>query len=201
MNLFLIIIVSYLLGSIPFSHIFPKLKGKDVSKDGTRNVGATNALVVAGPLFGALALVGDIGKGYLSIYLAQQYVGLPWAVALAGVAAIAGHDFSMFLRFKGGKGVATTGGALLAIDPIFAIIVLLLWILVILVTRYFILSTLIILGGLPIMILVVGKGIEYIIFGLLAFLLALYTHRDDIKRLIAGKELNTSQALRHHLGS
>ncbi len=199
MNLLLITIVSYLLGSIPFSHIFPKLRGKDVRKGGTKNIGATNVLVVAGPLFGALALIGDIGKGFLAVYLAQKYLLVPWGIALAGIAAILGHDFSIFLKFKGGKGVATTGGALLALDPVFAIIALLLWILVIIVSRYFILSTLIILGGVPVMMLVLGKRIEYITFGILAFLIALYTHREDIRRIISGKELNTSESIKHYL--
>lgn len=199
MNLFLLILLSYLIGSIPFSHIFPKLKGKDVREAGTKNVGATNALVVAGPIFGALALIGDIGKGYLCVYLAGQYIGTPWAMALAGLAAVAGHDFSIFLKFKGGKGVATTGGVLFAIDPFFTIIVILLWILLIIVTRYFILSTLIIIGSIPVMMFVVGKRYEFITFGVLAFALALYTHRNDIIRLVSGREIKTSQAVKKYL--
>jgi len=199
MNVLLLIVVSYLLGSIPFSHIFPRLKGKDVQKGGTKNIGATNVLVVAGPLMGALALIGDIGKGFLAVYLAQRYFIDPWVVVFAGLAAIAGHDFSLFLKFKGGKGVATTGGVLLALDPIFAIIVLLIWILLIVVTRYFIPSTLIIFGCVPVMLWVLGKRAEYVIFALLAFVLALYTHRADIKRLFAGKELNTQEAMGHYL--
>ncbi|MEA3493969.1 MAG: glycerol-3-phosphate 1-O-acyltransferase PlsY [Candidatus Margulisiibacteriota bacterium] len=199
MDLFLFILLSYLIGSIPFSHIFPKLKGKDVREAGTKNVGATNALVVAGPIFGALALIGDVGKGYLCAYLAGQYLGTPWAMTLAGLAAIAGHVFSIFLRFRGGKGIATMGGVLLAIDPFFAIIALSLWILLIVVTRYFILSTLIISGSIPIMMFVVGKRHEFIIFGVLAFALVLYTHRDDIMRLVSGRELKTSQAMKKYL--
>ncbi len=73
MNIFLSIFLSYLLGSIPFSHIFPKLKGKDVSKAGTKNIGATNALVVAGPVIGFLSWLGDVGKGFLVVYLAQRF--------------------------------------------------------------------------------------------------------------------------------
>jgi glycerol-3-phosphate acyltransferase PlsY len=199
MNLFLVIVISYLLGSIPFSHIFPRIKGKDVRKGGTRNVGATNALVVAGPLFGALALAGDIGKGYLAAWLALQYVGTPWALVLAGIAAVIGHDFSVFLKFKGGKGIATTGGVFLAIDPVFSVFLLLIWILIILATRYFILSTMIAIAGVPVMYFVLGKRTEYITFAVLALLLALYTHRDDIIRFVTGKELKTSQAMKKYL--
>ena len=200
-QILLFVVLSYFLGSIPFSHIFPKLKGHEVSEKGTKNIGATNALVVAGPLMGAMALIGDIGKGFLAVYLAQKFVVLPWGVALAGAAAVLGHDFSLFLKFKGGKGVATTGGALLAIDPVFAVIILLFWILLIIVSRYFIPSTLIILGSIPFMMWIIGKRFEYIVFGILVFALALYTHREDIKRFLSGRELKTSEALKRYMKS
>ena len=201
MNFILIILVSYLMGSIPFSQIFPRIIGKDASKSGTKNVGATNALVVAGPLIGVLALIGDIGKGYLAVYLAQKYQLHSWGVIFAGLAAVIGHDFSIFLKFKGGKGVATTGGALMAFDLVFAMIMLLFLILLITVTRYFILSSLIVLAAIPVLLFALGKSAEYITFAVMALILALYTHREDIKRLISGKELNTSEALKRYLGS
>ncbi|MFC1637667.1 glycerol-3-phosphate acyltransferase, partial [Candidatus Margulisiibacteriota bacterium] len=157
MEIFLIILGSYLLGSIPFSHLFPKIKGHDVRKKGTMNIGATNALVVAGPVLGALALAGDIAKGYLAVSLAVYYSPLPWVAAAAGLAAMLGHCFSIFLKFKGGKGIATMGGALLAFDLVFGIFVVLFWILLILVTRYFILSTLIMAALIPLMMWVLNK--------------------------------------------
>jgi len=200
MQAFLVIIGSYLLGSIPFSHIFPKLKGEDVSQKGTKNIGATNALVVAGPIIGALALIGDLAKGYLAVSIAKYYFVNPWIVVLAGLAAIIGHDFSIFLKFKGGKGIATTGGCLLAIAPVFALIVILLWGALILITRYFIPSTLLILGTLPITTWAVGKRLEYIVFAVGVFLLALFTHRNDVKRLLAGQELRTGDAVKHYMG-
>ncbi|MBU0671911.1 MAG: glycerol-3-phosphate 1-O-acyltransferase PlsY [Candidatus Margulisbacteria bacterium] len=199
MKFVIIILFAYLLGSIPFSHIFPKIKGKDVSQAGTKNIGATNVLVVAGPLMGGLALAGDIGKGYLAVMLTAYFFQSPWLPVLAGLAAIAGHDFSVFLKFKGGKGLATTGGALLALNLLFGILALLFWILLILISRYFIASTLIILGCVPVAMWVMGMKIEYIVFGLLAFGLALYTHREDIKRIVSGKELNTSESIKKHL--
>ena len=200
MEFIAILVLAYLLGSIPFSHIFPKIKGKDVKSRGTKNIGATNALVVAGPLLGALALLGDIGKGFLAAYLARYFIGSDWAVALAGIAAIIGHDFSVFLKFKGGKGVATTGGALFAIDPILTLIILLLWILLIVITRYFIPSTLIMFICLPAIMWVSGKPIEIITFAALAMLIAFCAHRKDILRIISGKEINTSEAIKHYLG-
>jgi glycerol-3-phosphate acyltransferase PlsY len=188
MKIVLLILLSYLLGSIPFSHIFPRLKGKDVCAEGTKNVGATNALAVAGPLMGILACIGDMGKGFLAVYLAQRFYLPVWAVCSCGFAAIIGHDFSVFLRFKGGKGIATTGGTVFAIDPIFTLFALLIYVLLVIVTRYFILSTLIVLGSVPVMMWVLGWRVEYIIYMIAAFLLALYTHRGDIQRLLVGQE-------------
>lgn len=195
MKLLLIILAAYLIGSIPFSHIFPKLKGHDVRQKGTKNVGATNALVVAGPLMGALALIGDTAKGYLVIYLAQTFSGLPWVISLAGLVAIVGHDFSLFLRFKGGKGVATTGGILLAIDPLFALVVVLFWVLLILISRYFIRSTLIVLGFVPLAMIVLGMSREIVIFGVGAFILALIAHREDVQKILSGRELTTAESV------
>ena len=194
-----VLIAAYLLGSIPFSHIFPKIKGKDVAASGTKNVGATNALVVAGPIMGALAFMGDIGKGYLAVYLAERFVGVPWIMVLAAILVILGHDFSVFLRFKGGKGIAPYGGALLRIEPIFTVIILLIWILLIVVTRYIIPSTIVMLAVIPVFMYVIGLRVEFIVFACLSFLLALYTHRRDIQRFMAGKELNTSDAMQHYL--
>ena len=195
----LLIIGAYFLGSIPFSHIFPKIKGKDVRQAGTKNIGATNALVVAGPIMGALALAGDIAKGYLPVLLAGYLFHNPWITVLVGIAAICGHDFSIFLKFKGGKGIATTGGILLAFDFVFAFIVLLIWILLMIVTRLFIASTLIMLIALPVMMLVLGFEAAYVFFAVVALGLALYTHRRDIIRIISGQELSTSEAVKLYM--
>ncbi|MBU0502232.1 MAG: glycerol-3-phosphate 1-O-acyltransferase PlsY [Candidatus Margulisbacteria bacterium] len=199
MSNLLAILSSYLIGSIPFSHLFAKLKGKNIQQEGTKNVGATNALVVAGPLVGALAWVGDVGKGFIVVFLALRFGLSPWVVTFMALASIVGHDFSIFLKFKGGKGVATTGGALIAFDPVFGILVFVFWILTILVTRYFIPSTIIVLAGLPVAMLVLGMRSEVIVFGLGAFLLAVYTHRHDLKRLLSGQELRTDAAINKYM--
>ncbi|MFH1542695.1 MAG: glycerol-3-phosphate 1-O-acyltransferase PlsY [bacterium] len=190
---------AYLLGSIPFSYLFPKIKGKNVQEGGTKNVGATNALVVAGPLFGALAWIGDVGKGYLAVYLAQMFIGTPWALTLAGIFAVIGHDFSIFLRFKGGKGVATTAGVFFAFDPLFTVVITILWVFFIVVSRYFIASTLVLLGLIPLLMRILGMRLEVIVFSILAFLLACYTHRNDVKRLLAGEEIRADVAIRKFL--
>ena len=153
-------------------------------------------MVVAGPLPAIFALLGDIAKGYLAIALAR-YLGLPdWGIALAGLAAIAGHDFSVFLKFEGGKGVATTGGILLALDPFFALVIFCFWLFSFLVVRYFIPATVLILCLLPLIMWFGSWSWEYIVFGFGAALLAVYAHRFDLQRYFDGKEPTIGEALK-----
>lgn len=102
MKFILVVLASYLIGSIPFSYIFSKLRrGVDPRNVGTGNIGATNTLVVAGKTAGALALAGDIGKGAAAIFLARYFGLSDWGIAFSGLAAVVGHDFSVFLGFRG----------------------------------------------------------------------------------------------------
>ncbi|MDD5593467.1 MAG: glycerol-3-phosphate 1-O-acyltransferase PlsY [Candidatus Margulisbacteria bacterium] len=200
MSSFLVILASYFIGSIPFSHIFPwLLKGHDVREKGTKNVGASNALVVAGKRAGLMALIGDIGKG-IAVILLARYFGLPaWAIALTGLAAVVGHDFSIFLGFKGGKGVATAGGVLMALDPIFGTLTLLLWIFTMIVLRYFIPSTVLVLCFVPVFMWLGSWPKEYILyFGVLNAMLAVYAHRANLQLFFAGQELTISESLAKH---
>jgi glycerol-3-phosphate acyltransferase PlsY len=199
MKLVLVVLASYLMGSIPFSYFASKIRGADPRKAGTGNVGATNTLVVAGKRAGVLALAGDIGKGIIAVVLAR-YAGLTdWGIVLSSLAAVIGHDFSVFLGFKGGKGIATTGGVLMALDPIFGTLALLLWILAMIILRYFIPSTILVLCFVPVMMWMASWRVGYIIFGILAALLAIYTHWADIQRFFAGNELTIQESMAKHL--
>jgi glycerol-3-phosphate acyltransferase PlsY len=195
MTQFLVIVASYLIGSIPFSYLFSRLKGVDPRKAGTGNVGASNALAVAGKTAGALALAGDTGKGIAAILLARYFGLSDWGIAFSGLAVVAGHDFSVFLGFKGGKGVATTGGVLMALDPIFGTLALLLWILSMVVLRYFIPSTVLILCFIPVMMWMGSWRLAYIVFGILAAVLAIYVHRSDLQRFFSGNELTIQESV------
>ena len=196
---FLIIIAAYLIGSIPFSHIFPRLlKGHDVRQQGTGNVGASNALIVAGKWAGLLALAGDIAKGIAVIVLARCFGLADWAIAAVALAAVLGHDFPIFLGFKGGKGVAVTGGVLMALDPIFGTLVLLFWIFVMLIFRYFIPSTVLVLCLVPVLMWMGSWRVEYIIFGVINAGLGIYAHRANLRLFFTGKELTISETLAKH---
>jgi glycerol-3-phosphate acyltransferase PlsY len=194
-----IIVISYLIGSIPFSHIFPYLlKGHDVRKQGTKNVGASNALIVSGKRAGLLALFGDTSKGIIVVLMARS-LGLPdWAVAASALAAIIGHDFSIFLGFKGGKGVATFGGVLIGLDPIFTALVVLFWIFTMLVLRYFIPSTVLVMCFVPALMWMGSWRSEYIIFALFNAALGIYAHRANLQLFFAGQELPIPETLAKH---
>ncbi len=199
MNLIFILLICYLIGSIPFSYLSSKARGKDPRKGGTGNVGASNVVVVAGARAGALALIGDILKGVAAIAIARYYSLSDFGIALAGLAAIAGHDFSIFLGFQGGKGIATTGGVLIGLQPLFAILVLMLWILIMIIFRFFIPSTILVLFLIPLIMWMGSFRVEYIWFAVGALMLALYTHRKDIERFLAGEELSISNSLAKYL--
>jgi glycerol-3-phosphate acyltransferase PlsY len=199
MKCFLIVIACYLIGSVPFSYLFSKLKGKDPRKGGTGNVGASNVLVVAGPYLAVLALVGDLAKGFLAVQVARFFDLSALGIILASFSVILGHDFSIFLRFDGGKGIATSLGILLALDPILLLIVLLLWLITVLVLRYIIPSTITVMALVPAIMWMGSWSKEYILFAFAAFLLAVYTHRRDLQRFFAGQELTVQQSIAKYL--
>ena len=197
MQFFFLILISYLIGSIPFSLIFAKLlKGVDVRRRGTGNVGATNTLVTAGRGAGILAVMFDITKGFAAVILARFLIGSDWSVVLAGVAAIVGHDFPVYLKFTGGKGISTTTGAIMAINPYVMLTSLLLYLVFIVITRYLILSSLLALAAIPVLFFLFKDGLPFMVFGVMALLIGLYAHRQDIERLLTGKELKLEASLK-----
>ncbi|MBI5701435.1 glycerol-3-phosphate 1-O-acyltransferase PlsY [Candidatus Saganbacteria bacterium] len=189
-NLFFAIVVSYLIGSIPFSLIFAKLfTDTDVRQKGSGNVGATNVLVTTGKKRAAiLSVFFDILKGFVAVAISKILFGADIYAYTAGLFSIIGHDFPVFLGFKGGKGVAATTGVLIALNPIAIWFCLLIYIVSISISRYLILSSIITIGFIPFILWFLGEGLFGIIFGILAFLLALFVHRNDIIRLLSGKE-------------
>lgn len=192
----------YLFGSIPFGLIIGKiLKGIDIRESGSGNIGAANAFRALGPVGGTLVLLFDIGKGLLPVLLAPlciklfavQGEALPLIKVVAGFAAIMGHNYSMFLKFKGGKGIATSLGVIFALDWKIALICFTIWLLMVLTTRY---SSLGSLSGslmLPILMIVFKDPAPYIVFSTLACISAFYSHRGNIKKLIQGKELKITE--------
>ncbi len=192
-NLFfhsLFIVSAYLIGSIPFGYLFSRLfKGIDIREFGSHNIGATNVLRVLGPFPGFLTLLFDIGKGVFVVLLAKKYFpSLIFLPIIAGVCAICGHNFSVFLKWKGGKGVATGFGVLAALAPFVSLLSFLVWLFVVLISRYISLASLIGAFTFPIFLWLKKAEPSLIILGILVFILVVIRHKENIKRLIKGKE-------------
>lgn len=199
MLLFVCGIVSYLVGSLPFGLWVGLLwKRVDIRTLGSKNIGATNVLRVLGPGPGFAVFVLDTVKGGVGVALARLLAPATpmWAFIFIGFLAIAGHVFSIFLRFKGGKGVATSLGALLALSPPVAGIALGLWLLVVAITRYVSLASLAAAVSLPFSGYFLSQGdARWWLAGLGVALLLLVTikHRANVQRLLAGTEPRLGQ--------
>ena len=190
MKIALIIISCYLLGSIPFGYIVGKLfKKVDIRELGSGNIGATNVFRILGPSLASLVLIGDIGKGILSIYLVQ-YLNIDnlLIITIAGLAVICGHDWSLFLGFKGGKGIATTFGVVFALNPTISILALIIWGVVLVTTRYVSLSSIFAVISIFIFTILFRQPYEYIIFSAIILVLGIFNHKDNIKKLRSGNE-------------
>jgi len=195
-----LVIFSYLLGSIPSAYIAGKIKKHiDIRKVGTGNVGATNVLLVIGPIVAVLVYAVDLLKGLFPVLIARNIIGTDLSMGLCGLAAILGHDYSIFLRFTGGKGVATTTGVMFGINAVIISIVTVTWFLLLVpVTNYFILSSLIAMLMIPILMYLFKLSNTFIVFGILYFLVGLFTHRDAVVRIARGKEKRAFDSIKKY---
>ena len=201
-----LIVVAYVLGSIPFSFVVVKvLAGKDVREHGSRNVGATNVARTAGRVAGIVALALDIAKGYAAIAIARWMVsqpewpfgaGLsPWQsrefwVGLAGLVAMLGHMFPVWLRFHGGKGVATAAGVILALDPLVMLAAMIVFAIVLLVFRYVSLASMITAASIPLLFrfFAVDAPFWRVVMSVGIALAVILKHHSNISRLAQGTE-------------
>jgi len=190
MKIILVIIICYLLGSVPFGYIIGKLFKKiDIREYGSRNIGATNAFRILGPVLASLVLIGDIGKGIFSIYLVRFLnIDSLFILVIAGFAVICGHDWSVFLKFKGGKGVATTFGVIFSFNSMISILAITVWGIVMVLSKYASLSSILSLTSVAIFMILFKQPYEYIIFSFAIIILAIFKHKENIKRLKLGKE-------------
>jgi glycerol-3-phosphate acyltransferase PlsY len=190
-----VVILSYLLGSISFSILVAKKIAKiDIREHGSGNAGATNTLRVLGKGPGIAVLLLDAAKGAIAVGLATWITGGNDAiVVLSGIAAILGHNWPIFFEFRGGKGVATTIGTLLALSPGPALIAVVVTILVIAVTRYVSLGSLVFFVLIPIILIIIGAPLAYILGTLCIAVLGFVRHAENINRLLRGKERKLGQ--------
>jgi glycerol-3-phosphate acyltransferase PlsY len=213
-----VVLVAYLLGSIPFGLIIGKAQGLDVRDHGSRNIGATNVWRVLGKKFGLLTFFCDAAKGWLAVVVgfwiyehwnwllfepASTHLIVPWDRGVAGILAaigcILGHNFPVWLKLKGGKGVATSLGVIIGMMPLAALIVFAIWGIVFKVSRYVSLASLVAAVALPVTVIALMflwpadfwggvRGWAFFYFSCAAALLVIRRHRENIKRLVAGTE-------------
>ncbi len=182
------ILLSYLLGSVPVGLLLARAKGRDPRRVGSGNIGATNVMRAAGKTLGIVTLFGDALKGFLPVWLAIS-LGLPEQVtAAAAFAALLGHVFPLYLRFKGGKGIATALGIFLALNYVAVCVDVLVFAMVLLRWRYVSLGSLVCSALMPLILLLLGTSWSYCLLAVLVALLAFAKHRGNIRRLMAGEE-------------
>lgn len=182
-------LLGYVFGSIPSGlWLVQAFHGIDIRTQGSGNIGATNVFRTAGPKTAAAVLIGDMLKGILALYIISKFTTDPVIVAITALGALLGHNYSLFLGFKGGKGVATGLGLFLYMLPWGAAAGFGVWALIVLITRY------VSLGSIIAAIVAAATGwylnypVPYAIFGTLACLFVVIRHKDNVKRLLNGTE-------------
>lgn len=189
-KIIIIVLSSYLLGSISASYFLGKiLTKKDIRQHGSGNVGATNALRVFGPKIAAVSFIYDILKGVAAVIIGNQLLGDNGAL-IGGVSAVIGHNYPVFLGFKGGKGVATTLAVVLAINPLVASICIGVGLLIIIRSKYVSLGAVVGMALLPIvgLVLVQPFDVNFFVFSLFLGAMSIYRHKGNITRLLNGNE-------------
>ena len=189
MLIILLPVIAYLVGSISSAIIISRLKGlEDPREVGSGNPGATNVLRSGDKSAAALTLLGDILKGFIPVLAARLLGGEPLTIAVVGLAAFLGHLYPLYYQFKGGKGVATAIGVLLAVSPLTAFFVICIWLIIAFLTQYSSLAALIGALSAPLLFMLIKPELAYIIMsGILAGLLA-WRHQANITRLLNGNE-------------
>lgn len=183
------VIACYLLGSVSFSVLLAKgMKGIDIRQHGSGNAGATNTLRVLGKGPAILVLALDVLKGIAAVWVGRWLGGSEWVAAISGIAAIIGHNWPLYFRFRGGKGIATTIGVMATLAFVPAVCAGIIAILAIVLTRFVSLGSLIFVFLTPIFLLISGEFGAYFWSGLVVCLFAFWRHRTNIVKIIQGKE-------------
>jgi glycerol-3-phosphate acyltransferase PlsY len=189
LSLFLSVLTGYLLGSFPSGYVVGKCRGIDIRQHGSGNIGATNVVRTLGRKWGVLVFALDVLKGIIATQLILRYYVSPNLAIVAGFGCFLGHCFPVWLGFKGGKGVAVGAGILIGLTPLVAVIGLALWGIAFKATRYVSLASLIAAVSLPISCWALDRQIGALFwFTLVISLIAIWRHRSNIQRLLAGTE-------------
>ena len=202
----MVAVAAYLLGSIPTGFLVAKAKGMDIRKTGSGNIGATNAMRVLGKPAGILVLLADAAKGYAAVFV-LPLVGVNLfdathttdaelfrSCVIAGICAVLGHNYTCWLKFKGGKGIATTAGVYLALAPWAVLVGLVVFILAVLLTKYVSVGSIAAAIALPVTVWIMTP--QNLFLGIVTTALgalAVYKHKSNLQRLMAGTENRLGQ--------
>lgn len=188
-----IVVLAYLLGAVPTGLLIGKAAGVDIRKVGSGNIGTANVLRAVGKWAAVLTMFGDMLKGLVPVVLARLVVEDPWIIALAALASVVGHCWPVFLRFKGGKGVATGAGTILGLAPLLGLGLFGLWWVVALASRYTSLAAIVTMAAGPFVFLFFGQPIPYVLYTLLGGALVIWLHRENVRALLNGTERKVGQ--------
>ena len=186
-----LVLCAYLLGSLPTALLVVRLMtGEDVRRKGSGNVGATNALRAAGWKAGVAVTLIDVAKGVLAVWLIQRYNPESSWVSAAMLAVVVGHCYPVWLKFRGGKGVAAGFGAFLVIEPISALAILVVWFLVLAISRWVALASMVASAVFPLALKLIGEpDMVTLISVSAAAVLIIFRHSSNIRKMLAGEEV------------
>lgn len=188
LRIIIISLISYFMGNISASFLVSKyIKGIDIRKYGSGNAGATNVFRTLGAKAGLLAFLGDALKGGFAVILGSIIAGENGQIA-AGIFVVIGHNWPILLGFKGGKGIATTIGVMMSINPFIVAAIVPIGIVIIFITRYVSLASILGMGIFPIAMLITRQPVKLVLFSFLLSAMALYRHKSNIVKLMTGTE-------------
>jgi glycerol-3-phosphate acyltransferase PlsY len=193
MRYFIAFCVGFFAGAIPFGYLIAKIRGVNIRKEGSGNIGFSNVFRIVGKGEGLLVLALDVAKGLIPVLCMGKYLGFTFGL-IAGISAMLGHMFTPFLKFRGGKGVATGLGVFIGLAPFSALFTFVVWLIVVISTRYISLGSIVAACVLPLFIYFSRYMVrdEYnlylVVFTIFVCLLVIILHRSNIKRLIHRKE-------------
>ena len=184
----LLILTGYLLGSIPTGLLAGRAYGVDVRRVGSGNIGMANVLRAAGKPAAVITMAGDMLKGFVPVLVARLLTDNDWVVAAVAMAALAGHCWPVFLRFRGGKGVATGAGTTIALAPLVGLALFAAWWGVVYVSRYTSLGAIVTMLAGPVAFVLTGQPAPYVLYTLVGGALVLWRHRENARALLRGTE-------------
>ena len=189
----LLVLCGYVLGSVPTGFLAGRAQGVDVRRVGSGNIGVANVLRTAGKWPAIVTMAGDMLKGFAPVFLARTVTENEWVVAAVALAAVVGHCWPVFLRFKGGKAVATGAGTTIALAPVVGLMLFAFWWAVVLMSRYTSLGAISVMAVTPVVFLLTGQPAPYVLYTIVGGALVLWRHRENAYALVKGTERKIGQ--------